>query len=98
MISTETQARILTESLNPKKYKVILLNDDYTTMDFVIFILINVFYKDYDNAYDIMMKIHDQGSAICGEYTLDVATTKVNEVKDLSQENEYPLKAIYEEI
>ena len=98
MISVEAQTKILNESLNPKKYRVILLNDDYTSMDFVIFILMNIFYKEYDIAYDIMMKIHEQGSGICGEYTLDVATTKVNEVKDLSKEHEYPLKAIYEEI
>ncbi len=98
MISTETQTRILNESLNPKKYKVILLNDDYTTMDFVIFILMNVFYKEYENAYDIMLNIHEKGSGICGEYTLDVATTKVNEVKNLAIEQEHPLKAIYEEI
>jgi ATP-dependent Clp protease adaptor protein ClpS len=98
LISVESQEKILNESLFPKKYKVILLNDDYTTMDFVIFVLMNVFYKNYNESYDIMMQIHKQNSGICGEYTLDVAITKTNEVKDLAKENEYPLKAIYEEI
>ena len=98
MISVENQTKILNDSLYPQKYKVILLNDDYTPMDFVIFVLENIFYKNETEAYDIMMKVHEQGQGVCGEYVLDIATTKTNEVKDLALEHEYPLKAIYEEL
>ena len=81
----------------PKMYKVLLLNDDYTTMDFVIEILIDIFHKNEIEAIDIMLKIHQNGSGVCGVFTYDIAETKVIQVKNRARKNEYPLRAIVEE-
>lgn len=81
----------------PKKYKVILLNDDYSTMDFVIEVLTNVFRKSVDEATQIMLNIHNKGREVCGVYTNEIASTKVAQVKTLAREKGFPLKAIMEE-
>jgi len=80
----------------PKKYKVILLNDDYSTMDFVIYILIKVFKKNQNEAKKIMLSIHNNGREICGIYTYEIASTKIAQVKTLAREKGFPLKAIME--
>lgn len=98
MASLKNEVEVFSQTLNPKKYTVILANDDYTTMEFVIFVLMNVFYKTYDEAYDITMSVHDSGKGVCGVYVLDVAMTKTNEVIALAKENDFPLKAFYEEV
>lgn len=81
----------------PKKYKVFLLNDDFSTMDFVIDILVRVFRKSVDEASVIMLNIHNNGKDICGIYTYEIAATKVAQVKSMAREQGFPLKAIMEE-
>lgn len=81
----------------PKKYKVLLLNDDYSTMDFVIDILVRIFKKSVDEATAIMLNIHNNGKAVCGVYTHEIASTKVTQVKNLARQKGFPLKAIMEE-
>ncbi|MCP4969081.1 MAG: ATP-dependent Clp protease adapter ClpS [Arcobacter sp.] len=81
----------------PKKYKVFLLNDDYSTMEFVIDILTKVFRKSMEQATQIMLSIHNNGKEVCGIYTHEIASTKVSQVKALSREKGFPLKAMMEE-
>lgn len=81
----------------PKKYKVFLLNDNYSTMDFVIDILVKIFKKTVDEATVIMLNIHNNGKDVCGVYTYEIAATKVVQVKNLAREKGFPLKAIMEE-
>jgi len=80
----------------PKKYKVLLHNDDYTTMEFVIFILQHIFHKTSVEAEKIMLAVHHQGVGICGVYTFDIAETKTNKVMQLAKENSQPLKCSME--
>ena len=81
----------------PKKYKVFLLNDDFSTMDFVIDVLVRVFRKSVDEASTIMLNIHNKGKELCGTYTYEIASTKVAQVKSMAREKGFPLKAIMEE-
>ncbi len=81
----------------PKKYKVFLLNDDFSTMDFVIDVLVRVFRKSVDESSIIMLNIHNKGKDLCGVYTYEIATTKVGQVKSMAREKGFPLKAIMEE-
>jgi ATP-dependent Clp protease adaptor protein ClpS len=83
---------------NPRMYKVILHNDDYTTMDFVVDVLINIFKKPAADATRIMLEVHKKGMGICGVYVYDIAVTKVNQVHQLAKQNEFPLRCSYEEI
>jgi ATP-dependent Clp protease adaptor protein ClpS len=81
----------------PAKFKVVLHNDDYTTMDFVIMILVNVFNKSEMKARTLMLSIHRQGKAVCGVYTREIAETKAVKVHTLARKNNFPLKATIEE-
>ena len=80
----------------PSFYKVILINDDYTPMDFVVTILTEVFEKDQAQAELIMLKVHHEGQAVCGVYTFEIAETKANIVKALAQSEEHPLQCTVE--
>ena len=80
----------------PELYKVILLNDDYTTMDFVVEVLETIFNKAPAEAFRIMMAVHTQGKGLCGVYPFDIAETKVETVIDRARENGFPLKATME--
>ncbi len=80
----------------PKQYKVILHNDDYTPMEFVVEILIDVFRKDELAATNIMLNVHNNGHGVCGIYSYEIAETKVARVHELAQQYEYPLKASME--
>lgn len=82
----------------PKLYRVILINDDYTTMDFVIEILIVVFHKPAAEATRIMLDVHKNGKGFCGVYTYDIATTKIDRVHILARKREFPLKCTLEEV
>jgi len=86
-----------TELETPKMFKVILLNDDYTPMDFVIEILMDIFGKDEIVAVDLMLDVHEQGKAVCGVYTYDIAETKVVQVQNRARKSEFPLRTILEE-
>jgi ATP-dependent Clp protease adaptor protein ClpS len=81
----------------PQLFKVLLLNDDYTTMDFVIQVLETIFLKSPAEAFRIMMHVHTQGKGLCGLYPFDIAETKVAAVHDLAQESGFPLRAAMEE-
>lgn len=82
----------------PTKYKVLLHNDDYTTIDFVVDVLIAVFHKSEIEAERIMMDVHTKGKAVCGIYTYEIAQTKVYQVKELAKSNGFPLLATLEEV
>lgn len=77
-------------------YKVLLHNDDYTTMDFVVMVLAMVFQKDRTEAARIMMNVHRQGTGVAGIFTRDVAETKIAVVHELAMRNEFPLKCSLE--
>ncbi|MEA2017708.1 MAG: ATP-dependent Clp protease adaptor ClpS [Campylobacterota bacterium] len=81
----------------PKKYKVLLLNDDFSTMEFVIEILTIVFRKSLNESENIMLNVHNNGQGICGIYTKEIAFTKVAQVKTMARKANFPLKAIAQE-
>ena len=78
-------------------YRVVLLNDDYTTMEFVVSVLEGIFQKSPAEAFRLMMQVHTQGRAACGTYTYEVAETKVAAVRDLAKREGFPLQASLEE-
>jgi ATP-dependent Clp protease adaptor protein ClpS len=84
------------ELTEPPMYKVLLLNDDYTTMDFVVDVLKYVFYKSTEEATRIMLNVHNNGVGVCGVYSYEVAETKVNTVDALAREHGFPLKCTME--
>ena len=98
-MATDTKHEVSTDLKlkYPKKYKVYLLNDDYTTMEFVIDILMSIFHKTYDQAQDIMLEVHKRERGLCGVYTYEIAETKVMQVITKAKDNGFPLKATMEE-
>ena len=89
--------RVKTEKKEPELYKVILLNDDYTTMDFVIQVLETVFERTPAEAYRIMLHVHQNGRGIAGSYPWEVAETKADTVVSLASDAGFPLQATVEE-
>lgn len=87
-----------TETKEPSMYKVLLHNDDYTTMEFVISILENVFKKNREEATQIMLSVHEQGIGIAGVYTYEICETKIAIVHELARKNEYPLRCSMEAV
>ncbi len=85
-----------TETKRPPFYKVIMLNDDYTPMDFVVQMLKEVFHHPHAKAVDTMLQIHNQGAGVCGVFTRDVAETKIVIVSNCARQNEYPLQMLME--
>ena len=83
---------------SPRRFEVILLNEDYTTMEFVVEVLRRFFNKEFQTAEAIMLKIHIDGEAVCGIYSYDVAQTKVTQVIDHSRKNEQPLMCVLREL
>lgn len=90
----ETEVQV--ELKPPKKYKVVLLNDDYTPMDFVVEVLQQFFGYSEVVATELMLQVHYKGRAICGIYTRDIAETKVYQVMQYAQQNEFPLRCAME--
>lgn len=80
----------------PPMYRVLLLNDDYTTMDFVVEVLRQVFNKSEEEATRIMLNVHNQGVGVCGFYPMEIAETKVDMVDSLARERGFPLKCTME--
>ncbi|EAH8787497.1 ATP-dependent Clp protease adaptor ClpS [Campylobacter jejuni] len=81
----------------PKMFKVVLLNDNVTTMDFVIEILMNIFHHDFETASKIMLEVHLNGSGICGVYTQEIALSKQKKVSDAAKLANFPLQTRVEE-
>ena len=82
----------------PSRFDVLLINDDYTSMDFVVDVLRRFFHKEFYAAEAIMLKIHIDGEAVCGTYSYDVAQTKVSQVIEYSRKNDQPLMSVLREI
>ena len=80
----------------PSNYKVLMLNDDYTPMEFVVLILQRDFSMDIEDATRVMLQVHQQGVAVCGVFTYEVAETKVAQVIDFARENQHPLQCTLE--
>jgi ATP-dependent Clp protease adaptor protein ClpS len=91
--STATQEKVKI----PTMYKVVLLNDDFTPMDFVVHVLKKFFKKTDPEANEIMLKIHSEGKGIAGVYTYEIAEMKVDQVNNYSRRNRHPLKTVLEE-
>jgi len=82
----------------PEQFRVILLNDDYTTMDFVVDVLMEIFHKSIEDANKIMLDVHKKGRGVVGVYTWDIALTKTEQVHAAAKANEFPLMCIMEPI
>jgi ATP-dependent Clp protease adaptor protein ClpS len=93
---TQTLVRAEPQLKEPSFYKVLLVNDDYTPMDFVVHILQKFFTKNTEDATRIMMQVHQQGSGVAGIYSFEIAETKVFLVNDYSRKNRHPLKCTME--
>jgi ATP-dependent Clp protease adaptor protein ClpS len=92
----EILERTTQQTKKPELFKVLLLNDDYTTMDFVIDVLETIFHKQPAEAYRIMMAVHTQGKGLCGLYPHEIAETKVTSVIELARSSGFPLLAAME--
>ena len=93
----EEELDLTLELQEPQLFKVLLHNDDYTSMDFVVEVLMDIFHKTHQQAEQIMLQIHERGKAICGVYTYEIAQMKVEQVRQLAKKNEFPLLATMEE-
>ncbi|WP_372366463.1 ATP-dependent Clp protease adaptor ClpS [Candidatus Uabimicrobium sp. HlEnr_7] len=91
------QTKIQTKLQKPPMYMVLFHNDDYTTMEFVIFVLMAIFQKSLLEATSIMMEVHTKGIALVGIYTFEIAQTSVAKVEDLAEQNDYPFLVTVEE-
>ena len=92
IVVTETR----TETKKPSMYKVLLLNDDYTPMEFVVHVLERIFHKGRDEATQIMLHVHQKGIGVCGVYPFEIAETKVSQVVDVARRNQHPLQCTME--
>jgi len=84
------------ETMEPPMYKVVLLNDDYTTMDFVVLVLKDIFRKSESEAEQVMLEVHSSGSGMAGIFTKDIAETKISRTHQMARQNEFPLKCSLE--
>ena len=91
-VITRTRAK----TAKPSMYKVLLLNDDYTPMEFVIHVLERLFHKNHDEATQIMLHVHQKGVGVCGVYPYEIAETKVTQVIDLARKHQHPLQCTLE--
>lgn len=91
-IATKTR----TKPKKPSQYKVLLLNDDYTPMEFVVMVLKRFFSMDMEDATRVMLHVHQKGVGVCGVFTYEVAETKVNQVMDFAREHQHPLQCTLE--
>ena len=97
MPKIEEEIALSLELVEPTRYKVVLHNDDYTTMDFVVDVLVNIFHKSIAESEQIMFSVHKNGKAVCGIYSYEIAATKVHQVKQLAKQHGFPLLATLEE-
>lgn len=102
MASTKNQENTVFETKTakpkpPSMYKVILLNDDYTPMEFVVDVIQRFFSRTREQATQIMLKVHTEGAGVCGVYPHDIAETKLNQVLEYAREHQHPLQCTIEE-
>jgi ATP-dependent Clp protease adaptor protein ClpS len=93
---TAVITRTRTRTKKPSLYRVLILNDDYTPMEFVVHVLERFFQKDREAATRIMLHVHNHGVGECGVYTFEVAETKVSQVMDFAKQNQHPLQCVME--
>lgn len=91
-VATKTRAK----SKKPSQYKVLMLNDDYTPMEFVVMVLKRYFKMDLEQATRVMLHVHQRGVGVCGVFPYEVAETKVNQVMDFARQNQHPLQCTLE--
>ncbi|WP_228242623.1 ATP-dependent Clp protease adapter ClpS [Porphyrobacter sp. GA68] len=91
-VATKTRAK----SKKPSQYRVLMLNDDYTPMEFVVLVLKRFFRMDLEEATQVMLHVHQKGVGVCGVFTYEVAETKVNQVMDFARQNQHPLQCTLE--
>lgn len=96
--STETLQDAKEKTARPKMYKVLFHNDDYTTMEFVVSVLMTVFHHDESGAFRIMMHVHTNGIGVAGVYTKEIAETKTAQTTALARKNEFPLEVTIEPV
>jgi ATP-dependent Clp protease adaptor protein ClpS len=92
----ELKERLDERLKKPDMYRVVLHNDNYTTMEFVVEVLMSVFHKTVIDASRIMLDVHRKGAGVVGSYTYDIASMKVNTVREMAREREYPLRCTME--
>jgi ATP-dependent Clp protease adaptor protein ClpS len=90
-------AKSPTEVKPPPLYRVLLLNDDFTPMEFVIMVLQQYFAMDRERATQVMLKVHTEGKGVCGVFPKDIAATKVSQVMDFARQHQHPLQCVMEE-
>ena len=95
-IETGVATRTRPKTKKPSNYKVLMLNDDYTPMEFVVLVLQRFFSMGIEDATRVMLQVHQQGIAVCGVFTYEVAETKVSQVIDFARENQHPLQCTLE--
>ena len=93
---TGTATKTRTRSKKPSQYKVLMLNDDYTPMEFVVMCLKRFFRMDLEQATRVMLHVHQKGVGVCGIFPYEIAETKVNQVMDFARENQHPLQCTLE--
>lgn len=91
-VATKTRAK----SKKPSQFKVLMLNDDFTPMEFVVMVLKRFFQMDLEQATRVMLNVHQKGVGVCGIYTYEIAETKVNQVMDFARQNQHPLQCTLE--
>ncbi|MDY3112773.1 MAG: ATP-dependent Clp protease adaptor ClpS [Helicobacter sp.] len=94
----ENDTQVLHKTQEPLRYKVLLLNDNFTTQDFVIEVLQKIFHKNMEDSINLMLQVHHEGKAICGIYPYDIAEIKVMQVRKMAKDKQYPLRATLESV
>lgn len=96
MVEAENAQAEATQKTTPRKYRVVMINDDYTPMEFVVMVLIKIFGHDLQRASDIMLQVHERGRGVCGVYSREMAETKAALAMRIAAENEFPFQCVVE--
>ncbi len=95
---TDIRTSVSDETQEPAQYRVVLLNDDFTTKDFVVAVLVAVFHKQQEDAYVIMEDVHRKGRGVVGAYSYDIAATRCLQVHEVARQNGFPLRCVMEQL
>ncbi len=96
VVGSDVSTKIRQKTKRPSLYKVLLLNDDYTPMEFVVHVLERFFFKEHEEAMRIMLHVHQRGVGVCGVFTYEVAETKVAQVMEFARQHQHPLQCTME--